>query len=196
MSEYASKHTRAVPRVSDEESVEILKKIKTIVDEENKIPAGQNMLMEEEEKNIIEFPDLGLGFSATGHRMIVLIDPWVNPTACQSCGGTGVLILKGGIPCESCRGKGALVMIPEISKSIPSTGVVVSLGESCRAWTDPTCKMRIGARVIFGPYVGTFLPFKNAIKLKIMNETDPLAFIYGAAKLGEFVDEEAASGQL
>ena len=40
-------------------------------------------------------------------------------------------------------------------------------------------KVRNGAKVLFQPHVGTMIPFKGSIRLKIMREYEPLAVIYG-----------------
>ena len=139
---------------------------------------------------------------------------------CKICNGLGI---DYKIQCSECKGKGGLLVIPDNAKSLPTTGVVLSMGPKTEAmqytkiirknqkyiskwWFHlffderPYYKaieelrdtpVRLGARVIFGPHVGTMIPFKGNIKLKIMRVHEPLAVIFGkdtAAR--DFIDYE------
>lgn len=146
----------------------------------------------------------------------------VNP--CANCGGNyeNKRVVKN---CDTCKGVGSILVIPQTAKSLPTTGIVVSMGPETPAMKITTAilkskiamqrvagtsfyddelkrieeyteelkniPIRLGARVIFGPHVGTMIPFKGNIKLKIMRVHEPLAVLFGrdsAAK--DFIDYE------
>jgi co-chaperonin GroES (HSP10) len=120
-----------------------------------------------------------------------LKDRFGNP--CPSCDGNFESKRKELTQaCPACRGKGSLLVIPEIAKSIPTTGVVVSLGEDTKfSRGDIHAKIQIGTRVIFSQHVGTMIPFKGNIKFKVMREHEPLAILYGAdTDTNDFIDFE------
>lgn len=109
--------------------------------------------------------------------------------------------------CPTCEGRGALLVVPQISQSLPTLGTVVSVGEKTRwakfqsgEWVvdlsyeilnsdllfkaaqeseGKKIKIRPGAKVLFQPHVGTLIPFKGNLRLKIMREHEPLCVIYG-----------------
>jgi co-chaperonin GroES (HSP10) len=151
-----------------------------------------DLTVEVDEKNVVEFPDAGIAFKAIANKIIILVDDYKSGYECAICGGTGKLFMSGGAQCPACKGTGHSLHIPEVSQSLPSTGVIVSIGEDCAYWKNKTAPIRVGARVIFGPHIGTFIPIKGKIKIKMMTEKDPLAVIFGAAKNPtEFIDSES-----
>jgi co-chaperonin GroES (HSP10) len=176
--------------------------------------------------NVVELSHLGLSVEAIEDKIVVLVDQYRSGYECATCKGDKVVkvastVVDGAFKeetCPECRGKGSILLIPEISKSLPTSGVVVSLGENTR-WMkhlrhkenvrlylietrmesrnsmaailqsdieellviqEKNIKVRLGTRVIFSPHVGTFIPFKGNVKIKIMREHEPMAILYGA----------------
>lgn len=123
--------------------------------------------------------------------------------------------------CDACRGKGSLLVIPEVAQSLPSTGYVVSMGPltpfmavrhfkkqlespdiSIKSKTEILQKIaeavdtpiQLGSRIVFGPHVGTFLPMKGNVRLKIMRVHEPLCVIFGEnLDDKDFIDYETQS---
>lgn len=200
-------------------------------------------------QNVVELEKLGISLMAVEDKIIVMHDDYKSGFECKTCKGEGKLTgcqtchnsgkdrfgqtckSCNGVPmnhitvCPDCKGKGGLLVIPETARSLPTTGIVVSMGPETRAmiltrnyhenlklretfagtpkYNDYTkilediledyneTPIRLGARVIFGPHVGTMLPMKGNIKLKIMRIHEPLAVLFGkdtAAK--DFIDYE------
>lgn len=200
-------------------------------------------------QNVVELEKLGISLMAVEDKIIVMFDDFKSGYECKTCGGVGKVygcsvcdnsgkdrfdqeckICKGSgkayqLSCPDCKGKGGILVIPETAKSLPTTGVVVSMGPDTPAMihtknlreniklrdsytgTDTydkqqlvvdDCKqrlaeipVRLGSRVIFGPHVGTMIPFKGNIKLKIMRVHEPLAVLFGKdTSAKEFIDYE------
>lgn len=147
--------------------------------------------------------------------------------ACDFCGGD---YEKGRreLICLVCKGFGNIIEIPQTAKTLPTTGIVVSMGPETpamiatrnlienkkllksysgtaqydiqKAIVDDNLEhlknipVRLGARVIFGPHVGTLIPFKGNIKLKIMRVHEPLAVLFGSeAGAKDFIDFESSN---
>jgi len=104
-----------------------------------------------------------------------------SPIPCSYCGGEPSLFTKR--TCPDCKGEGTTLIIPETSKGIPTSGVICSVG--------PLCKTRhIGERVIFGPHVGYYLPFKGNVRIRVMREFEPMCKIHALDNnlaLGDFM---------
>jgi hypothetical protein len=82
--------------------------------------------------NAIEFPDLDIALMAIEDKIIVMIDSWKSGFECKDCKGTGKVgsfinpeLVRS---CDTCKGTGATLHIPDSHKSLPSTGVIVSMG--------------------------------------------------------------------
>jgi len=145
--------------------------------------------------NAVELVDLKIRLEAIEDKIIVMMDKYKSGYECTACGGTGKVRanqfeLIPSQTCEVCRGRGGILVIPEVSKSLPTSGIVVSLGEKTRTRQgDETALIKLGTRVIFSPHVGTLIPFKGNVRLKIMREHEPLAIMYGAdAAARDFMD--------
>ena len=191
-------------------------------------------------QNVVELQQLGISLMAVEDKIIVMFDDYKSGYECKNCKGKGKI---GGCPvclgtgkdrfeqtcktclgnpkfavlCKECKGKGHLIFIPETAKSLPTTGVVVSMGPETPAMkvtnrilnlgkgtefdlniTEEQLReqlkqipIRLGARVIFGPHVGTLIPFKGNIKLKIMRVHEPLAVLFGKDTASrDFIDYE------
>lgn len=85
--------------------------------------------------------------------------------------------------CKACKGLGALVFLPDDTKNLPTTGVVVSIGSQV-----PRDKINfgIGSRVLFGPYAGSMIPTKAGLMMKIMDWNIIMCVIKGADNLSAF----------
>ena len=160
--------------------------------------------------NAIEIVNLKIQLEATEDKILVLVDQYKSGYECENCGGIGKVkspVVEGALKdCEDCGGKGSLLVIPEISKSLPTLGTVVSLGPKCQ-WSmrqadyidqfsdSPSHPPRLsfsesnssrnilirpGAKVLFQPHVGTLIPFKGNIRIKAMREHEPLCVVYGS----------------
>lgn len=99
---------------------------------------------------------------------------------CGECNGDYASLRKESI-CPECKGLGALLVLPEDSKKLPTTGVVVSRGKYCTR-TD----FSVGDRIVFGPYAGNMIPTKAGLMFKIMDETQAWCKIEGGEDLGAF----------
>jgi len=100
---------------------------------------------------------------------------------CPECQGDPTS-LEVDIECVSCRGKGHSIFIPDSSKTLPTTGVVVSIGKGV---TDTGIKN--GGRVLYGAYSGTMIPTKEpGVAFKFLREHEVLGFIYNGEDLGAF----------
>lgn len=188
-------------------------------------------------QNVVELQNLGISLMAVEDKIIVMFDDYKSGYECKDCKGAG--LITGCVTCDNtgkdrfkqeckacrgagdkfkrqcptCKGKGGILVIPETAKSLPTTGVVVSMGpdtpamkliQSYRDLIDTEAfqkemilkrlkeiPIRLGARVIFGPHVGTLIPFKGNIKLKIMRVHEPLAVLFGKDTASrDFIDYE------
>jgi len=191
-------------------------------------------------QNVVELEKLGISLMAVEDKIIVMFDDYKSGYECKTCSGKGKM--SGCMTCEctgmdrfnqqckncggkgalfeyicpDCQGKGGILVIPESAKSLPTTGVVVSMGPKTEAmeliqgirevkeskfYTGNQEKallqklqeipIRLGSRVIFGPHVGTLIPFKGNIKLKIMRVHEPLAVLFGKDSAArDFIDYE------
>ena len=158
----------------------------------------------------------GIALEAVEDKIIIMLDPFRTGYECKTCGGSGVLVVcpkckghgkdrfdqlcpvcKGepnklsGEKCPDCKGVGSLLVIPEIAKSLPTSGRIVSKGPECK-------KVKIGERYLFGVHVGYFLPFRRNILLRCMREHEILCRIYSLDKhiaMGDYfaVPDETAN---
>lgn len=191
--------------------------------------------------NVAEIQELGISLMAVEDKIIVMHDDYKSGYECKTCKAKGYLEgcgfcadtgkdrfdqpcknCKGEgknlkITCPDCKGKQVWLEIPQTAKSLPTTGVVLSMGPETPAMKktkeildyqnsdlvipqniiDKAKKelneipIRLGTRVIFGPHVGTMIPFKGNIKLKIMRVHEPLAVMFGKdAAARDFIDYE------
>jgi hypothetical protein len=194
--------------------------------------------------NVVELVNLDISLMAIEDKIIVLHDNYKSGYECKDCNETGFVTCtscegtgknrfdsncttcegKKQLVCPVCKGQKLIIEIPQSARTLPTTGVVVSMGPLCPAMHiqrqldfyqfEPTkdryltevgqqekirleeeltkIPIRLGARVIFGPHVGTFLPMKGNVKLKIMRVTEPLAVIFGkGCESKDFIDFES-----
>lgn len=167
-----------------------------------------------EEDNVIFVIAGQIGLEAIEDKIILLLDPFKSGYECKDCDGTGTykaceclragrelgVNVNGrscsfrdacsrqvvGSTCNTCKGHGSTLVLPEKAKSMPTTGVIVSIG--------PHCKIRkIGERMLFGAHTGYALPFKGNARLRCMREDEPLCKIYAidsTMSLGDFISIE------
>jgi co-chaperonin GroES (HSP10) len=135
--------------------------------------------VKEDKLNVLELSDLGISLEAIADKIIILVDGYKSGYECKECKGTGRVpspVIAGSMrDCDECKGKGVTIHIPDTAKSMPSTGVVVSMGPLCTK-----SSVQIGTRVVYGVHVGTPIPIKGNIKLRIMREHEPLCRIFGS----------------
>lgn len=101
---------------------------------------------------------------------------------CSECGGD-YLSKRDSSVCPECKGLGALLVIPDTSKNLPTTGVVVSMGSAC---DHSKLGYKLGDRILFGPYTGNMIPTKAGLMLKTMDATAAMARIDGGEELAAF----------
>lgn len=99
---------------------------------------------------------------------------------CPECNGE-YESARGERTCTECKGLGVLLHIPDTSKNLPTTGVVVSRGKYCMR-ND----FKVGDRILFGPYAGNMIPTKAGLMFKIMDETQAWCKIKGGEDLAAF----------
>jgi co-chaperonin GroES (HSP10) len=173
--------------------------------------------------NVIQIKHLSLSLQAVEDKIIVLMDEHRTGYECRNCSGTGKIpssvVKDAEKQCTECEGLGVIkggLVIPETAKSLPSTGVVVSMGpitpymickrrlahfkasyeEDSFYITEVELELKsipvqLGTRIVFSPHVGTMLPLKGNVKLKIMRVHEPLCILFGS-DVGErdFIDYE------
>jgi co-chaperonin GroES (HSP10) len=93
--------------------------------------------------------------------------------------------------CNACEGRGALLILPETSKNLPTTGVVVSMGEATtpearRILHKVPLNYTIGDRILFGPYAGNMIPTKAGLLFKILDADNAWCKIEGAEDMAQF----------
>lgn len=85
--------------------------------------------------------------------------------------------------CSTCKGIGAMLILPETSKNLPTTGVIVSMGAIART----SCPwLKVGQRILFGPYAGSMIPTKAGILFKVLDASNAWAIVEGAEDMGQF----------
>lgn len=87
------------------------------------------------------------------------------------------------LDCSECKGHGALIELPDTSKNLPTTGVVVSIGNRVNR---ERLNFKIGDRILFGAYAGNMIPTKVGILFKILDANQAWCRIDGAEELGAF----------
>jgi len=84
--------------------------------------------------------------------------------------------------CSECKGKGALIWIPDQSKSMPTTGVIVSVGSEVK-----NLRLKNHSRVLFGAYTGVMIPTKApGVVFKVLRDIEVLCTIQGGEDMAVF----------
>lgn len=96
------------------------------------MPLREGVTFNEDQLNVIELTDLGVSMDAIGDKIMILVDEYKTGYECKNCGGSGrvksVVVADATAQCPDCNGKGSLLVVPETARSMPSTGVIVSMG--------------------------------------------------------------------
>lgn len=162
-----------------------LKEIFERAEAENKAKSAQEIKLDNSNK--VSFPGFPYTFEALHEKILVSIDIFKSGYECKECKGTGKIETKigreaGFIDCASCNGRGALLVLPENSKNLPTTGVVVSMGRIAKEKAD----YKIGDRILFGAYAGTMIPTKVGLMFKYMDWNLGVLRIEGAEDMAAF----------
>jgi co-chaperonin GroES (HSP10) len=104
-----------------------------------------------------------------------------DQTKCPVCKGD-YLNLRINAVCSLCKGTGASLVIPDSAKSLPTTGVIVSVGSLV---TNP--ELKNNTRVLFGAYTGVMIPTKApGVVFKVLRDIEVLCIIKGGEDLAAF----------
>lgn len=116
-----------------------------------------------------------------GFKYPVFTSPKEELAKCPDCEGD-YLSKRQTIICPECNGKGALLHLADESKSLPTTGVVVSRGPKVED-SDIT----LNSRVLFGAYSGTMIPTRApGVVFKVLREHEILLTISGGENMAAF----------
>lgn len=101
---------------------------------------------------------------------------------CENCEGDFVSKRSDKmIECPTCKGKGASLIIPDTAQSLPTTGVILSVGP------DVTRSgIKRNKRIVATPHSGVFLPMKGNIPVKCFRQHEPLCLMYNLKQDGGF----------
>jgi co-chaperonin GroES (HSP10) len=105
-------------------------------------------------------------------------------TPCPECGGD-YLNQRTDTECPECHGIGALLVLPDSSKNLPTTGVIVSMGKKAALELERE-DIHLGDRVLFGAYAGTMVPTQAGLMFKYMDWYLAVMKISGAEGLAAF----------
>ena len=139
-----------------------------------------------------------IAIEAVEDKIVILTDKFRSGYECETCNETGVIGLcdcersgrKGfntvgglcrvclGFPennrgkiCTKCKGTGQTIIIPESTKQMPTSGVIVSAGPKC-------VTRKLGERVLYGGHTGHNLPFKGNVRIRIMREHEVMCLMH------------------
>ena len=152
---------------------------------ENAAKSAQEIVLDN--SNTVRFPGFPYTFEALNEKILVSIDIFKSGYECKDCKGSGKIETKIGREmqvdtCTSCNGRGGLLVLPEGSKNLPTTGVVVSMGPVARK----NATFKIGDRILFGAYAGTMIPTKAGLMFKYMDWYLAVVKIDGADEMSAF----------
>ena len=100
---------------------------------------------------------------------------------CPECGGDPKSVERDET-CDKCKGSGVLLELPDDTKNLPTTGVVVSMGPKA----EQEAGFKVGDRILFTPHSGGGIPTKSGILLKYMDWRAGICKIGGASDLNAF----------
>lgn len=162
-------------------AVEVMERI----EEEQVAVSAQEIVLDNSNK--VSFPGYPYTFEALGDQILVSIDVFKSGYECKTCKGKKKIEVKIGREsafeeCPACRGIGATLILPDNSKNLPTTGVVVSMGAEARA----KAAFKIGDRILFGAYAGKMIPTKVGLMFKYMDWNLGVLKIEGAEDMAAF----------
>lgn len=130
--------------------------------------------------NSILLQDVGIYLEAYDNRILVVSDPFKSGYECKTCKETGrvpsTTVLGAMKECPDCNGKGQLLILPEIAKTLPTSGIILSMGPNCKILNRA---QHFGQRVLVGPYTGTGVPIKGQIRIRSLREDEIVCFLWG-----------------
>ena len=103
---------------------------------------------------------------------------------CPECEGA-YLSRRADTECPECHGIGALLVLPESSKNLSTTGVIVSMGKKAAKELEKE-DIHLGDRALFGAYAGTMVPTQAGLMFKYMDWYLAVMKITGAEGLAAF----------
>jgi hypothetical protein len=164
-----------------------VKEILQRTEAENLAKSSQEIILDDSNK--VSFPGYPYVFEALGEKILVSIDIFKSGYECRECQGKKVVEIKQGREsvfetCPACKGVGATLVLPDTSKNLPTTGVVVSIGFKAKELINGNYKC--GDRILFGPYSGNMIPTKAGLMFKVMDWNAPWTRIKGADDMGAF----------
>jgi hypothetical protein len=99
---------------------------------------------------------------------------------CGFCGGDYVSKrIDDVVTCSLCKGKGSSLIIPDTAKSLPTTGVILSVGPDVTRGG-----IAVNKRVICTAHSGVGIPMKGNIPVKVYRQHEPLCVLYNIKKDG------------
>lgn len=101
---------------------------------------------------------------------------------CPECKGD-YISMRRVETCTACKGLGAVLILPETSRNLPTSGVVVSIGNRVNL---EKLGYKVGDRILFGPYAGSMIPTKAGLLFKILDWNSAWCRVEGADELGAF----------
>ena len=146
-----------------------------------------------DDSNLVSFPGFPYKFEALHEKILVSIDIFKSGYECKVCLGKKKIEVKGNFAhgigyktteaiCPECKGSGALLILPDASKNLPTTGVVVSMGKKARELAS----FKVGDRILFSPHAGQMIPTKAGLMFKWMDWYNGGIKITGADDLSAF----------
>lgn len=100
---------------------------------------------------------------------------------CEQCAGDYLSKrVDMNVECNKCKGKGSSLLIPETAKSLPTTGVILSVGPDVTRGGIQKNK-----RIIATPHSGVFIPMKGDIPIKCYRQHEPLCILYNIDTAGK-----------
>jgi co-chaperonin GroES (HSP10) len=140
-----------------------------------------------------------ISFSAFGDRILIQEDEFKSGYECETCSGSGQAVCSncegagilaekfkcshcngaGHLTCPACSGKGGVLIVPEVSQRRPTTGTIVSVGESVKA-------LRVGQSVRYSSFAGHTVELSRAgspLVLRIIHEPEVLCLVEGHLSL-------------
>jgi hypothetical protein len=167
-----------------EAAVEVMKRVEA----ENQAISAQEIILDNSNK--VSFPGYPYTFRALTERILVSIDVFKTGYECKTCKGKKQIEEKQGresvlVDCPTCHGLGATLILPETSKNLPTTGVIVSMG--LKAMEELAKEgIHIGDRILFGAHAGTMIPTKVGLMFKYMDWYCAALKIEGADDMSAF----------
>lgn len=105
---------------------------------------------------------------------------------CETCGGDyQSKRIDELVECPKCGGKGGLLIIPDSAQSLPTTGIILSVGPDVTRGG-----IKINRRIVATPHSGILLPMKGNIPIKVYRQHEPLCVLYTMDKHGNAIRNE------